>query len=462
MKNWLLTVLLLALVPTGCREDVAVKPSVIRFTLNPRASDSQGRQATSLPEGASLYVSIRHAGGEEVYNLEPVRLLKLGDEYISEPLVLPGGDYELTDFLVADSDGNVVFATPREGAEMADWVDDPLPQAFTVSVDAIARVDVQVLPTDLYQPGQFGYVTFTVEVVHVPYFKLSVFRAGSTRPEFARVQAYLVSEGDTLLQRYLPASVNDIAFDGNMASTYTLVLIKESYKTYTRTFVLADFLAELNGAPLQVTLEDALTFTAFFDSPYFQFQMSASGATTQPFIVNWGDGAEEAITPNSDNISYTPQHTYARPGRYHVSLVGDLAAVDRLSFIYTSVDNFALRALPALRSFGISNVNEADSVDLSHNPALESLNLSYSDIQYFDISHNPLIRELVLEGSVDIPIPVLNQMIQNLHDHAFEQQIYQGELNLMVDRRGGLLGPPSPEAMDLLGHMGELGWIIYQ
>ena len=463
MKNiyWLWSVLLLTLVVTGCHEDDVSKPGTIRFTLNPRVSDSQGRLATSLPEGASLYVSIRHAGGDGVYTLEPVRLLKLGGEYISEPLALSSGDYELTDFLVADSAGNVVYATPKEGSEMADWVEDPLPQAFAVSDDAIARVDVQVLPTDPYQPGQFGYVTFAVEVVHVPYFKLSVFRAGSTSPEFTRVHAYLVSEGDTLLQRYLPASINDIAFDGDMASTYTLVLMKASYKTYTRTFVLADLLAELNGAPLQVTLEDALTFTAFYELPYFDFYLGTSSETTQPFIINWGDGTEEAITPNSDNMSYTPKHTYAQPGRYNVSLAGDLAAVERLGFSFLSVDNVALRTLPELRAFGMSNVKGADSLDLSHNPKLESLGLTYADVRYFDITHNPLIKYLSLEGNIDFPVPVLDRVLTDLHDHAFAQQIYQGEINLRQNRRGGLIGPPSPHVRALVGHMGELGWILY-
>src|SRR5687767_10389819 len=105
--SWLVSLLVLAIVFPGCREDEPAKPGNIRFAFNPAVvTDGQGRKTTSLPDGASLYVSIRRISGNEVYSLEPVRLLKIGDEYISEPLALEGGNYELTDFLVADGVGN--------------------------------------------------------------------------------------------------------------------------------------------------------------------------------------------------------------------------------------------------------------------------------------------------------------------------------------------------------------------
>jgi hypothetical protein len=62
---------------------------------------------------------------------------------------------------------------------------------------------------------------------------------------------------------------------------------------------------------------------------------------------------------------------------------------------------------------------------------------------------------------VDLPVPVLDQVLTDLHDHAFARQIYQGEINLRENRRGGLIGPPSPAVMSLVYHLGELGWILY-
>jgi hypothetical protein len=132
-----------------------------------------------------------------------------------------------------------------------------------------------------------------------------------------------------------------------------------------------------------------------------------------------------------------------------------------VGFIFTSVDDIFLRALPALREFGMSNVRGADSLDLSHNPKLASLGLAYSDIRYFDIRHNPLIKYFNLEGDVDLPVPVLDQVLTDLYNHAVEQQIYQGEINLRENRRGGLIGPPSPEVLTLVRSLGEFGWILY-
>jgi hypothetical protein len=460
-KYWLMGFVLMAIVLPGCREDEPAKPGNIRFGLSPTTvTDGHGRKAASLPEGALLFVSIRRVSGDEVYTLEPVRLLKLGDEYISEPLALPGGNYELTDFLVADSAGNTSFATPKEGSPLAPWVDDPLPQPFAVSDDAIARVDVQVLPTDAYEPGQFGYVTFAPEIVAVPNLRLSVFRMDESGPMFSRAHAYLLSGDDTVFHQYLPAAINEIPVDGDADRTYTLVVTEVSYGTYMRTFVLSELLAELNGAPLQVTLKDALTFTAIYRPDGNDFFIGTREESTAPLVINWGDGTEEVLPPLRPG-TYTPKHMYAGPGRYHVSVVGDMQAVEYVSFMFTRLDDVSLRALPELRNFDIIDSKSPDSLDLSHNPKLVGLSLAYSDVRYFDIGNNPLIKYLILEGNVDFPVPVLDQVLTDLHDHAFEQQIYQGEINLRQNRRGGLIGPPSPAVMQLLYHLSELGWIVY-
>lgn len=466
--SWLVSLLVLAIVFPGCREDESAKPGNIRFALNPTVlTESQGRQATSLPSGASLYVSIRRASGDEIYTLEPVRLLRIGEVYISEPLALPGGNYELTDFLVADGAGNIVYATPREGSELAPWVDDPLPQAFAVSDNAIAQVDVQVLPVDARLPEQFGYATFVVEVAPFPYFRLAAFRQGSAGPEFSRVHAYLLDEGDTVYHRHLPASMNDIIFPGNPERTYTLVLMEDELMTYSRTFVLRGLVTELAGAPLQVTLAPALTFTAVSRHDYFQYSIGVDETIpSTSFTIDWGDGSLEQFDVVESETFY---HTYAAHGDYHVGMSGDLTDVRWLTWAFGlgASDNISLREVPHLKGLTVaftvgSAAVGADSLDLSHSPELESLFCSYSHLRYIDISQTPKLRSIDLLGNVDFPVPVLNKLIDDLYHHVVERTIIGGELNLDADDGGyTFIGPPSSAALAQLNIIGwEYGWSI--
>ena len=452
-----------------CTDDQApARPGTIRFALRPTVAAGNGRVATSLPDGTSLYVSIRQAGGDDVYTLEPVLLLKLGDEYISEPLVLATGNYELTEFLVADGTGNVVYATPKEGSELAPWVDDPLPQAFAVSSNAIARVQVDVLPTDAHQPEQFGYVTFGVHVAPFPYFKLAVFRQGGDGPEFSRVHAYLLDGGDTVYHRHLPAILNDVTFPGNPERTYTLVLMEDELMTYSRTFVLRDLVTELDGAPLEVTPPPAFTFTAIFRHDYFQYTVGVDETIPgTSFTIDWGDGSVEPVEVIGSKTFY---HTYAVAGDYHVSMSGDLTAVRWLNWVFGlgASDNISLREVPHLKglsaSFTVGSAAVgADSIDLSHSPELEWFSCRGSHVRYVDISHNPRLRSIDLSENLDFPVPVLDKLIDDLYQHVVQHTILSGDINLETGfDYTSFVGPPSPASLDKLRIIGwDYGWTIH-
>lgn len=448
-----------------CADDQApARPGTIRFALRATVAASQGRVATSLPNGASLYVSVRQAGGDDVYTLEPVQLLKLGDEYISEPLVLPNGEYALTDFLVADGDGNIVYAAPKEGSELAAWVDDPLPQLFTISNNAIARVDVQVVSVEAHQPAQFGYVAFQVDVLPFPFFQLSVFRADSTQPVFTPADVYLFLDGDTVYHRQLSAGNQAISFPGNPRATYTLVVRSDALTTYRRTFVLQELVAELDGVPLQVTLQPALTFTALYRRDFFQFWMSLNENMPEGSLtIDWGDGAVEEL--ESDNYGYIEfHHVYATAGDYHVSVSGGLDNVWAFALVlgFGNADDIFLNALPDLRSFSKAESSEgADSLDLSHNPELRYLGVSDSNIKYFDIANNPWMQGLEMSGANGIPASVVNKVIADLYQHAVALHLEHGYIYMEGDSYT-VIGPPSPEALEMLRRLRQdLGWTVF-
>jgi len=61
-----------------------------------------------------------------------------------------------------------------------------------------------------------------------------------------------------------------------------------------------------------------------------------------------------------------------------------------------------------------------------------------------------------------LPVSVLNQLITDLHHNAVEQHTEQGELYLETSYDSGeILGPPSPEAMEMLIYLNQnLGWTV--
>lgn len=134
------------------------------FTFNQQAG-SNGRVETEAGP-AFVFVNIEDAHGNTVVENQKMALLGFGSGYVTESLILPTGSYKLVTFLVLDENSKAIYATPLEGSEKADLVNDPLSIDFTVSENESTSVVPQVLsiqPTDV--PEQFGYTSFRIDLV---------------------------------------------------------------------------------------------------------------------------------------------------------------------------------------------------------------------------------------------------------------------------------------------------------
>jgi hypothetical protein len=464
------TILVLAFLWQHCADDQApAKPGSIRFSLRPTGTANHGRLAAALPDGASLYISIRQAGGDAVYTLEPVALLKFGDEYVSEPLALAGGDYELTEFLVADSAGNVGFATPQEGSELAPWVDDPLPQAFSVTNNAIARVDVQVLSTEAHQPQQFGYVTFQVDVVMPPVFQLAVFKPEGEGLAFSRAHVYLTANGDTVFHQYVPAQTNTINFIPQPNAQYRLTLYEHGFRRYDRYLEPGDFA----GGPLKVVLEPAFTFVLNnrpAPSKDIGFTLFiVDGNEDKTFWVDWGDGITARAYTTEEIRSYL-RHMYNDDVPHFVSLSGNLELVTRVLFenVPGGVDSVSVQHLPELELFYVATGKGTPAtIDFSHNPKLSTIYLEFSSLRSLDVTHNPLLRYIPLNGSTQFTTATIDAFINSLYNAITSQPPGPdviGYLNIADGFRDSMvpIGPPSEEAREKLRILANTyGWGIH-
>ncbi len=165
MKNLITSaaqLLILTVIFQSCKEDAETLSPTNKISFSLSKATRNG--TTQLAEPAFILLSIRDINGNTQNGMK-LSLIRFGNDYVSENLELEPGNYQLTEFVVLDSIFNTVYATPTEGSELSNYVEDPLPIEFMVG-DEQKRVTPQVLavePKD--NPEQFGYVSFGFDVV---------------------------------------------------------------------------------------------------------------------------------------------------------------------------------------------------------------------------------------------------------------------------------------------------------
>jgi hypothetical protein len=206
-----------------------------------------GRVADSA-ESKSVLVTIKDNSGEVVANRKQLAMHKFGNELLSLPLTLKTTgsiQYHLTEFFVINSNDQVVYATPREGSELAHLVNDPLDIEFTVLKDVITTVNPEVLAVDENtSPVSFGYGQFGFKIVNTIDAVFSAFVKGANN--FELTDAHLKIEGlssnspdSTVSWTYetdLEARANTIALKA--AVQYRITATKPGYEIWSKTTAL--------------------------------------------------------------------------------------------------------------------------------------------------------------------------------------------------------------------------------
>ncbi|HEX9649581.1 MAG TPA: hypothetical protein VGA21_03400 [Cyclobacteriaceae bacterium] len=165
MKKSINILILLVLISCQVQEKLETNPGTIKFSMQSVVRNEGGR-ITETPTPASVLISIEDESGNTVEDNKKLTLYSLGQGFVSESLQLIPGSYKLTQFLILNEDDGVIYATPQEGSELAEFVNDPLPIEFTISEDENTLVTPQVLavhPEDT--PESFGFASFGFEVV---------------------------------------------------------------------------------------------------------------------------------------------------------------------------------------------------------------------------------------------------------------------------------------------------------
>jgi hypothetical protein len=264
---------------SSCNKGVVKFSGQAQFSISSSVLVKSGSKsgASDVATPAYFIFSIEDASGNVVKNTEKIELYNMNDEFISKPISLVKGTYKLTSFMVLDAMNNVMYVAPLKGSSKAYLVEEPLPIVFDIQRNGVTKLNPEVLSAADVKPEDFGYVTFSFDMLKNFDFLIGVFAYNDIVNNFELTTAAISVLRDTsiLYTGQIVAkqnSSNDIIsmYDSigitNKISlpesydNYTLVVTKDGYKNYRHTFTKDELKLHYKSTdkgPLVVILEKA-------------------------------------------------------------------------------------------------------------------------------------------------------------------------------------------------------------
>ncbi|HET6540343.1 MAG TPA: hypothetical protein VFG46_07655 [Chryseolinea sp.] len=171
-SRWAITIIcsLTMVFHNACDEgELSTPKGNVTFAVANLQNNSKAGRSLETLTPAFLLVDIDDENGNKLFVNQIMSLHAFGETYITENLELNKGNYILSKFLVLDTTHTVIYATPLNGSDRSQYIDNPLPTYFSIAENTETQVVPQVLIVSTNDtPGRFGYVSFDFEVVGIP------------------------------------------------------------------------------------------------------------------------------------------------------------------------------------------------------------------------------------------------------------------------------------------------------
>ena len=322
MKNLLLTSLALTgILFTSCnkKENSKNASGKIEFTVSTQSN--KALKSALAVNASSILISIEDTSGKSIYDSEVISLINFNGTYISQPISLNIGNYNLTKFMVIDITGKVIYATPVKGSSKAYLVQNPLPISFTISENNTTKLTPEVLSTDESTPAEVGYFDASFQVVNTFDFLVSVMVYDATSQNFRLTDAS-ITISDSIKDLYtlpLSAITNKITVNDGYG-IYKITISKNGYSSYSKTFT-RDSLKNCFNSPLIVTLSSSSVDINSGLIAYYPFNGNANDASgngnngtvngaTLCADRNGNSNSAYSFDGISNNITITPNSSF--------------------------------------------------------------------------------------------------------------------------------------------------------
>jgi hypothetical protein len=349
---------------------VQFQKSKVQFALNP-ANTSEGRLTPfDLPKNSTLRISIESSSGDPIVSDHEIKVSKVGETYIADPLDLVPGSYVITDFIIVNEE-EVLNAAPKAESPLSSMVTSSLPYNFLVTENGVAKVSMQVLDARNEKPDAFGYTSFKLNAVNKLSFIVSDAKGGQSSLRKASAE---LRKGKQLIKTFsVKPGMNSVAFEGEQDAMYTLSVFAGETAN-AKTFNFKALKKELGAKPLKINLEPALLLTIESSvdesneyGESFEFFLDGAAGSVN---INWGDGGKNTFT-----LPLNASHEYTM-GSYTAIITGDLDQITNLNgFSYGTViyGIKGLTNLTALKTYNPSWGAVPIKVDLSNCNELETI-----------------------------------------------------------------------------------------
>lgn len=212
-------IVLILLFSTGCEPEQAIKKGKIEFAFE--SSSANAKVKTDSETLRFILITVKNQSGETVYSRKKIELFKFGENYISEPVEFLAGQYSLTEFFVINDAGVVSYAVPLEESRLAYLVSLPLPINFNITEDQTNKITPQVVATDGFSAEDFGYTTFSFDILKTISFQLAVFIYNAAIENFELTTSHVSVTAN-----------NDSLYDQNLTDSTQRIIVKDGYETY--------------------------------------------------------------------------------------------------------------------------------------------------------------------------------------------------------------------------------------
>lgn len=410
------------------QEDAAIiqDQGKIEFSF---AASSASNQRVQRDSASFVLISIVDANGKSILERHKIKLYYFSGNIISEPISLKSGKYFLTEYFVLDSQDGVIYATPKKEAKLDYLVDIPLPIEFTITKDHTEKVVPKVVSTSGIDPIDFGYTTFSFEVIHTFDFLISVFTydAASNNFELTDAKLQIKNSSNVLYAHVIADSTNSVKIrDGYNA--YQLIVSKDGYATYQHEFSASELKAYSNR-PLIVKLFAGANIDSSLVA-YYPLNANAKDAGNHHY-----DGTIYQALPTSDRFGKTAS-AYQFDGvndKITFGNVLDFQSSDFTISFWMKIDNFKGQ-IPNTGSYGSYVISKGITIFGTPKRAGYAINAYKSDegknyLQFFLGNQQDQIFKVEKEGFTEAEW--YHIVVQR---HALKQNLYvNGELAASVD-----------------------------
>lgn len=305
------------------------------------------------------FISIETDNGVQVLDFEKLDVLALGDGYVTKEVMLDPGTYNLTEFVLVDSDDVVVALVPTATSALSQFTGTSLPYSFTVQSADSETTTVENIGADGYSFVEFGYdeaelsfpdsedfFTMTVDDSAVLTTKTIVLKSltGSK---------YTIDWGDGTIEEYV-STLSTINIENELVHQYQENGIYE---------------IKVTGAV------EVIEYLSFNNSDQGQnFESNITSAEIDKLILlktcEFYAGALTSLE-TSNNI-----------------------ALEKLSVGYNQITNLNLSNNVNLKTLWARH-NQLTQIDVTENADLESLFVSGNQISSLDVSNNPMLKAIL-------------------------------------------------------------------